>query len=100
MIIAQGTIVEDTAGTCIGLRKAQARGLLSKSLFAGCEAGRPRGSCRDITRDGAARGAPSYYRSGAHAHRVRRAQPGQSAAVRTGGARTEDREEPDRVGLA
>src|SRR5262249_6347260 len=39
--------------------EGQLRGLLSKSLFAGCGAGQASGSCEDITRDGAARGAPS-----------------------------------------
>src|SRR5258708_20332973 len=36
----------------------------------------------------------------ADADREQRAQPGQSPAVRTRGARPEDREEPDRLGLA
>src|ERR1700760_4037253 len=35
-----------------------------------------------------------------HANRIRRAQPGEPAALRTDRARPEDREEPDRLGLA
>src|ERR1700747_2751762 len=53
MIIARSVIA--------GLLAGQLSGLLSKSLFASCEGSRPRGSCEDTTRDGAARGAPSYY---------------------------------------
>src|SRR6516162_4080908 len=36
----------------------------------------------------------------AHANRIRRAQPREPAALRTDRARPEDREEPDRLGLA
>src|SRR5580704_3208650 len=40
------------------------------------------------------------HRSAAHADRVRRSQPGQSPPVRADRARTQDRQEPDRLGLA
>src|SRR5215470_6193508 len=42
----------------------------------------------------------SSIRSVRHANRIRRAQPRQPAALRTDRARPEDREEPDRLGLA
>src|SRR6516165_6262465 len=43
---------------------------------------------------------PFNYRERRHADRIRRSQSGQSAPVRADRERAEDREEPDRLGLA
>src|SRR6516162_2332162 len=77
--------------------KGQVNGLLSKNLFACCGVDRARRSCEELR---ATACCPLNTRSGANADRIQRSQPGQSAPVRTDRERAEDREEPDRLGLA